>query len=112
MRFRGSAVSSFVERAWPADTLEIEGERLTIRSIFRQAVVAHRDDVQAVEFRRQRLPFMWGTFIVVRVEGGYLPRMFMAWRSAKVRRSLVSLGWKVKDGPKVSGRDVLFSPRP
>jgi hypothetical protein len=112
MRFRGSAVSSFVERGWPADTLEIEGSRLTIRSIFRQPVVADRKDVQAVEFRRQRLPFMWSTFIVVRLEGGYLPRMFVAYRSGKIRRTLVSLGWKVQDGPKVSGRDVLFSPRP
>ena len=54
----------------------------------------------------------WGTFIVVRLEGGYLPRMFMAWWSAKVRRSLVSFGWKMEDGPKVSGCDLLLSPRP
>lgn len=112
VRFRGSAVSSFVERGWPADSLEIDSNRLTIRSIFREPVVADRRDVQAVELRRQRMPFMWGTFIVVRLDGGYLPRMFLAYRSAKVRRLLVSMGWKVEDGPKVSGRDVFFSPRP
>ena len=112
MRFRGSVVSSFVSRGWPLNALEVDRNGLTLRRHFLESVIARREDVQAVEFRRQRLPFMWSTFIVVRLSAGYLPQMFVAFRSRKVRRALVELGWKVEDGPKVTGRDVLFSPRP
>lgn len=112
MRFRGSVVSSFVSRGWPLNTLEVERDRLTFRRLLLASVVAHREDVQAVEFRRQRLPFMGSTFIVVRLSAGYLPHMFVAFRSRKVRRALLELGWRVEDGPKVTARDALFSPRP
>ena len=59
-----------------------------------------------------RLPLAWATFIAVRLQDGYLSHMFVSFRTGTVRRALVDLGWDVEDGPRVRGRDVLFSPRP
>jgi hypothetical protein len=112
VRFRGSIVSSFVSRGWPGNALDVERDRLTLRPLLLEPIVVHRGDAQAVEFRRQRLPFMSSTFIVVRLQHGYLPQMFVALRSGRVRRALGKLGWDVEDGPNITGRDVLFSPKP
>lgn len=112
MRFRGAVVSSFVSRGWPANVLEIEPDHLTFRSVLGEPVTVNSRDVRAVEFRQMRLPLMWATFIVVRIDGGYVPTMFVPLRATKVRRGLIALGWEVEDGPRVSGSSVLFSPHP
>ena len=105
-------MSSFVSNGWPADVLDIESDRLVLRPFLRDSVTVQRRQVRGVEFRRQRLPFMWRTFIAVRLDAGYLPSMFIAWRKSKVRDELVKLGWNVEDGPNVTFRNIMLSPRP
>lgn len=112
VRFRGSVVSSFLEHGWPGNVMEVDRESLTLRTTLLEPLIARREHVEAIEFRRMRLPLMWSTFIVVGLDDGYLSHMFVALRKSKVRRGLLALGWPVEDGPRVSRRNVLFSPQP
>lgn len=92
--------------------MEVDRDSLTLRTTLLEPVIARREHVEAIEFRRMRLPLMWSTFIVVRLDDEYLSQMFVTFRKRKVRRGLIALGWHVEDGPRVSGRNLLFSPRP
>ncbi len=112
MRFRGGIVSSFASRGWPGNTLDVEHDQLTFRRVLLDPVVVRREEVDAVEFRRMRLPFLWATYTVIRLASGYVPVMFVGFRTSKLRRSLEALGWRVEDGPRVTWRQVLSSPRP
>ena len=112
MRFRGDVVSSFSSRGWPGNSLELDHDQLTLRRLGADPVLVRRENVDAVEFRRMRLPLLWRTFTVVRLKSGSLPEMFVAFRSKKLRSTLAELGWKVEDGPRVTGAQVLSSPEP
>lgn len=110
-RFRGSVARSFVSRGWPLDSLVLSANAIRLRS-FRGEVQVPRPDVLALEFRRARLPLLLATFVVIRLnDNGYHPQMFIAYRSQRLRRLAEELGWPVEDG-RVTGRNVLNSPKP
>lgn len=110
-RFRGSAARSFLDRGWPLDSLVLSADVIRVRSFGRETEVS-RHEVEALEFRRARLPLLLATFVVIRLTGnGYHPQMFTAYRSQRLRRLAKELGWPIEDG-RVTGRNVLNSPKP
>jgi len=119
VRFRGAVVESFIERGWPGGSLVVDRERLEFRrgypgAGYRQAQAVGRGEVAALVVRQRRVvPFLWGTFITVRLnDGTYFPRMFSPLRARAVVAELRRDGWPVERGDRLGWDSVATDGRP
>ncbi|HEV8624802.1 MAG TPA: hypothetical protein VG034_10135 [Acidimicrobiia bacterium] len=96
--FRGDVVRTAFSHGVFWERLIVDREAVTLTPWFGQGDVVHRTEVQAVEFVKIRIPFVWKTLIRFRFADGTIARrMFVAIRTNHVRRALQRLGWPVRD---------------
>ena len=97
----------------------MERERLTLDpgypgSGYPEQLVVCRPEVDAIVSRPQRIvPFMWSTFITVRLtDGTYFKKMFIPFRARTVLTQIRNLGWPVEFGGCLGWRSIAQAPRP
>lgn len=107
-RFRGSLVARTATSGVFWDHLNASKTELVLRPWLRQDIRLTRDEVGAIEFRRVRLPFIWKTDVRFRLTNGtYAPKLFVTFRTEKLRSALSRLKWPVEDGAPLNLRSVI-----
>ena len=98
--YRGNLLSSTLVRKPPLDHVDVSADAITLRPLGSSPLRIERDDLDAVEFERVRLPLVWTTNIYfARRDGSRAPRSFNVLRSRSFRASLEALGWPTRDLP-------------
>jgi len=97
LTFRGGFVRNVFTSGAFWERLVVRPGSATLEPWLGKAVTIVRNDVEAVEFVKVRLPFVWRTLVRFRcVDGSVERRMFVPARTGRVRKAFISLNWPVR----------------
>jgi hypothetical protein len=95
---RGAVVRTAFSNGLFWERLIVGADAVTLKPWLRRGTRIGRPDVEAVEFVKVRLPFVWKTLIRFRLRNGsVMRRKFVAVRTNRARAALGNLGWPVRD---------------
>ena len=96
--FRGAVVRTAFSNGLVWERLIIGSDAATLKPWLRAGTTVQRRDVEAVEFVKVRLPFIWRTLIRFRLhDETVMRRKFIAARTNHVRAAFEGFGWPVRN---------------
>lgn len=97
-RFRGAVVASPWTRGSFWDHVDVGEEQIHMHPWLRKPTVIERDRTSAVEFEKDQRPLIWATNVrFLRSDGTAAPKLFVPFRTRKLRLTLDALSWPTTD---------------